>query len=393
MRKRTSGAFVLAILVLALASMGCSISQLLARGPVATGTPTRTPRPTWTPRAGAIVVATPTLDATRFPGVVVPTDPPPTAQPLVPGHEDQIFVPTPGAGAPAVQTVVVVIVTATPEATSTPPPSPASGTPLPTETTGPPTATPTVTDTPFPPVVVEVIVDRANVRQGPGTTYLPVTQLDAGTEVTVVARNHAGDWWKICCVNGVDVWIADSVVKVDGPLWLVPEDTNIPPAPPAPSTPAPAATPAPTPTYVWQFRVEGLPEEYPLGQNIFRVDAIIYNGRTPLWGYRLQITKLSTGETWLSEGSESYWRWIVIQWPDDGQSVNANQDCPFPRTGLICVKSNVKWDSNGINVPMGDDVWEVRATDGAGNPLSAPVRFSTSVAQSKWYYVVFSGRP
>jgi len=44
-------------------------------------------------------------------------------------------------------------------------------------------------------------------------------------------------------------------------------------------------------------------------------------------------------------------------------------------------------------VPMGDDVWEVIATDGAGNPLSAPVRLYTSATDSKWYYLVFTSRP
>lgn len=46
-----------------------------------------------------------------------------------------------------------------------------------------------------------------------------------------------------------------------------------------------------------------------------------------------------------------------------------------------------------MNVPMGDGVWEVTATDGAGNPLSQPVRFNTSVADSKWYYIVFRSNP
>jgi hypothetical protein len=235
-----------------------------------------------------------------------------------------------------------------------------------------------------------VITEKANVRQGPGTAYPVLAQLSRGTQVTVVGRNRAGDWWKICCVNGADVWIADMVVEVEGPLWTVPEVSDFPPPPP---TPVPTNTPAPTPTYAWPFRVEGTPEAYPLGQNYFRVDAVIYNGATPLWGYKLRIRKLSTGQEWVSEGSQSYWRWIVVEWPNDGKPVNPTTDCPSPRTGLRCVKSNVKWDSNGVGVPMGDDVWEVMAADGAGTPLSAPVRFYTSIANSKWYYVVFTSRP
>jgi uncharacterized protein YgiM (DUF1202 family) len=241
--------------------------------------------------------------------------------------------------------------------------------------------------------MVEVTTDQANVRQGPGVNYPAVTQLDAGTRVTVVGRNAAGDWWKICCVNGADVWIADSVVRVEGPLWTVSEVTNIPPAPvAAASASGPSPTPSPTPTYAWPFRVEGTPEAYPLGQNYFRVDAIIYNGATPLWGYRLRIRKWSTGQEWLSDRSNSSWTWTVIAWPNDGKNVKPNTDCPSPRTGLQCLKSNLKWDSNGAGVPMGDDMWEVTVTDGAGTPISSPVRLNTSVANSKWYYVVFTNR-
>ncbi len=82
-------------------------------------TPTRTPRPTWTPASMAFQVATPTIDATRYPAAAA--DEPgcgrtgcgSTPQVFVPGGNGPIFVPVqPGSG--AVQTVVVVIVTATP---------------------------------------------------------------------------------------------------------------------------------------------------------------------------------------------------------------------------------------------------------------------------------------
>ena len=167
--------------------------------------------------------------------------------------------------------------------------------------------------------------------------------------------------------------------------------------PPPATAPPPVAspTPSPTPTYAWPFRVEGTPEAYALGQDYFRVDAVIYNGAVPLWGYRLRIRKLSTGGEWFSEGSKSAgWDWTVVQWPDDGQPVfNTGVECPSPtRTGLRCLKSNLKWDSNRVSVPMGDDTWEVTLVDGANNPLSTGVRFNTSVASSRWYYVVFTSR-
>ena len=390
MQRRTFVVLLGAILLLALASVGCSVSQLIARQPPVAATPTRTPRPTWTPMSGALIVATPTLDLTRFPGVALPTEPPPTPQILVPGGSNPIFVPQPAPGGPSVQTVVVIVVTATPSPAPAPTLGPPTGTPPPTPTPGPPTITPTATGTPLPPVQVQVKTTNANVRQGPGAGYPLVAKIDKGTDITVVGRNASGTWWKVCCVNGADVWIADQVVTVTGPVWTVPEVTNYPPPPP---TAVPSPTPLPTPTYAWPMRLEGIPQQYPFGQNYFRVDSVIYNGATPLWGYKLRIRNVTTGETWLSDGSEASWRWEVLQYPTDGRPFNPNIDCQSSRQGVVCLKSNVKWDGNLASVPMGDGVWEVTATDGAGTPLSQPVRFNTSASDAKWYYIVFRSNP
>ncbi len=392
MRKRTFVVLLGVMFLLALGSLACSASQFVARRTSPAATPTRTPRPTWT-RQGGLQVATPTLDVTRFPGVVLPTEELPTPQVVVSGEQGPIFVPVPPEGASGVQTVVVVIVTATPVPPPTETPGPPTWTPPPSPTPGPPTATPTVTGTPLPPVTVKVVTDKSSVRQGPSVYYPVVARLDAGTEITVVGRNRAGDWWKVCCVNGADVWIADSVVEVSGPIWAVAEVMNIPPAPATPIPPPPTFTPAPTPTYAWPFQQEGAVQEYPHGQNYFRVDAVIYNGATPLWNYKLKVRKLATGQEWLSEGSVTGWNWLVLQYPDDGKPVNPALDCPAPRKGLLCLKTNVKWDSNSIGVSMDEGFWEIIAADSAGVSLSAPVRVYANVASSKWYYVVFTSLP
>jgi uncharacterized protein YgiM (DUF1202 family) len=360
------GAVVLALGVLV--SAACS-APLVPRA-VPQATPTRTPRPTWTPAGQGLLVATPTLDVTPYPAAVrSPTPQPPTPQVLVAGSAQGIVVP---AGQGGVQTVVVILVTATPTNTSTPLPPGPTNTPGPTPTPGPPTPTP------LPPAVVHIKTDQANVRQGPGETYPLITRLDTGTTVTIVGRNRTGDWWKICCINGSDVWISDAVVNVDGPIWTVSEATNIPPAPPVPPTPANTSTPAPTPTYAWTFRPESV-KEYPLGQQLFRVDGALYNGSTPLWGYRLKIRNLETGQEWLSDRSEAYWKGETVEWMPE----------PTPN---VEVKRNVKWDSSGLAVPLTAGAWEVTATDGAGNPLSAPVRLVYNPDKSKWYYIVFTTR-
>jgi len=396
MRKRTLAVLLGSFMLLALGALGCSVSSFVARAPALTVTPTRTPRPTWTPAGGAFQVATPTIDATKFPFAAQTSQAGnSTPQVVVAGGNGPIFVPVPPGGVGGVQTVEPVIVTATPPPAPTATPGPPTQPPPPTFTPGPPTATPTNTGTPLPPVTVKVTVDKANVRQGPSQFYPLVTKLDAGTNVTVVGRNRDGDWWKICCVNGQDVWIADSVVQVNGPIWAVVEVTDIPPPPPTATRPPPTATPAPTPTFAWQFALQGKVDEYPNpGNNYFRVDAIIYNGATPLYGYKLRIRKQSTGQEWLSDGSQTSWFWDVLQYPNDGKPVNVSVECGgSSRKGLLCVKSNEKWDSSPIGVPSGDDVWEITVTDGGGKQISAPVRITTSVANPKWYHLTFTGRP
>jgi hypothetical protein len=384
MHKRTS--MVLLVVFMALGLLGCSSPS------TAEPTPTRTPRPTWTPLVQGLVVATPTLDPTRFPGVVLPAAPATTPQVLVEGGEGVLVVPQ-APGSSGVQTVVVIIVTATPSPVPTPTPGPPTGTPPPTPTPGPPTATPLPSATPLPPVSVQIAKESANARQGPSQAYPVIARLNLGTEITVVGRNRAGDWWKVCCVDGADVWISDSVVNVNGPLWAVQEVTNIPPPPPPPPTVPPTWTPLPTPTFAWPFRIEGSVQEYPLGKDFFQIKGVIYNGVVPSYGHKLRVRRLSTGEEWLTSGSESYWNWEVVEYPNDGEPVNSNVDCPNPRTGLRCVKGNVKWDSNGVAVPRGDDIWEITATDGAGVPVSAPVTIKTSAAVPNWYYIVFTSRP
>jgi hypothetical protein len=243
-------------------------------------------------------------------------------------------------------------------------------------------------------VVVTVKTDKTNVRTGPGQTYPLVAQLPAGTEITAVGRNRAGTWWKVCCVNGSDVWIADSMVTSEGPIWTVAEVTNIPAAPPPPPTKAPPPTVAPTPTFAWPFRTESL-QSYPSpGDNLLRVNAIAYNGATPLWGYKLKIRRQSTGQEWLSDGSASSWSWEAIQFPEDGKPVVPSFDCPvIRRQGLACVKYNLKWDSNQVSAPPGDDVWEVSLADGGGQTISAPVRVETSAANPKWHHIIFTNSP
>ncbi len=261
----------------------------------------------------------------------------------------------------------------------TPPPTP-TPVPAPTDTAAPtstPLPTPTPTATPTPPIVVRVIATQADLRLGPSEAYPLVATVGAGSAITVTGVNPAGDWWQVCCEAGQSGWIADAVVKAAGELWNVPEVVSFSPLPTPTPVPTSTRTPTPTATPAWAFRAMGNMQSFPQGQNYFRVVAGIWDGNTPLWGYKLIIRKDSTGQTWLSDGSQAGWQTEPVQW---------QQNICTPAAGVL---SNVKWDSNSVSVPQGNDTWEVTAADGGGKPLSAPVRFVTSASNTQWYYVVF----
>lgn len=138
--------------------------------------------------------------------------------------------------------------TVAPPPTATP--EPATPTPeVPTATPEPPTATPEpATPTPQPnPVAVVSGAAQVNVRSGPGTGYPEVGQAVRGTELEIISRNDAGDWWQVCCVNGQEVWIVGRLVTVNSDTSGVEIAANIP-TPPVPTrapTPRPVQ-PAPT---------------------------------------------------------------------------------------------------------------------------------------------------
>lgn len=200
MPHRNSVLLIITALVL-MSSLACALTELVARAPTPAPTATRTPKPTFTP----------TPPYTPTPEVM------PTATPVPP--------------------------TPTPEFPPTPTPEPPTPTPL-----EPPTATPLPpTPTPPPNPIAIVQGDRVNVRQGPGTNYAIAGQTTQSTRLEIIGRNAGGDWWQVCCVDGRQVWIANSLVQVEGDTGMVQVAANIPPPPPPTATPIPAATATPAP--------------------------------------------------------------------------------------------------------------------------------------------------
>ncbi len=107
--------------------------------------------------------------------------------------------------------------TPTPLATDTPvptdTPAPPTNTPVPTNTPEPtatptPEGTPTPTPTAAPVAFVQPSQDDVNTRKGPGTSYGKVGQVTRADKLGVYGKSADGGWYKICCINSQEAWIA-----------------------------------------------------------------------------------------------------------------------------------------------------------------------------------------
>jgi hypothetical protein len=100
--------------------------------------------------------------------------------------------------------------TATPAPTDTPEPTP---TPADTPT---PEGTPTPEPTPAPVAFLQPSQDDVNTRKGPGTNYGRVGQVTRADTLGVYGKSADGGWYKICCVNGQEAWIASQFAQLSG---------------------------------------------------------------------------------------------------------------------------------------------------------------------------------
>lgn len=278
-RRRAAGALLLLAALLAVVSLSCALGQALVNPRGAAGTPTKTPRPTFTALPGVVPSATPDDGAIRGvlpPGVTI--QPPPTSA-----------VATPLPGSTEGNTISLVIYatdTPAPVATSEP-----SATPAVTLTTEPGQPTPTAGPQPTPYAVVSASTLVG--RRGPGIVYERVGQASQGAELLLLGRSPDRAWWQVCCMANQPVWVPAENVEVRGETAAVLEVSPPPaPQPTAPPPPQPTRTPVPTP---------GLPFDIARGPEfpIQRDDGILiiwvkaYAGpldnQTPLGGYILKV--------------------------------------------------------------------------------------------------------
>ncbi len=157
----------------------------------------------------------------------------PEATPTLPPSDARAVVPTFTATAVEPPTPTTEPV----PPTNTPAPTSAEPTPEPASETEP-------TNTPAPQAKLTISGQIVNVRSGPGTTYGLVGTADANQTFDIIAKNAAGDWWQICCVNGQEAWIFGELATTAN-AEAVPVAADLPAAPVAavPTTAPPAAAP------------------------------------------------------------------------------------------------------------------------------------------------------
>lgn len=115
------------------------------------------------------------------------------------------------------------------------------------------------TNTPATEARLTITADAVNIRSGPATTFALVGSAVNGESFPIEARNAAGDWWQICCINGKPGWVwgelatvenaAHVAVAADIPTPVQPTPVAVAEAPTAiPVAPTgPPAAPAPPP--------------------------------------------------------------------------------------------------------------------------------------------------
>ncbi len=154
---------------------------------------------------------------------------------------------------------VVFTVNAVSPTPAAPPPTP-EPLPQPTQTPAPPTATPdaaaqpdtstiTATIAAPPDSVLEtptltVTAETVNVREGPGTNYPAIGQLQNGQTAAVKGKSADGAWWQIAFQNG-NGWVFGELAQANAAAQNVTVAQAPPPPTSAPVTAGDVAAPAP----------------------------------------------------------------------------------------------------------------------------------------------------
>jgi uncharacterized protein YgiM (DUF1202 family) len=353
---RAARPILVLVALLALTSVACSVGQtLVGRSQAVVPTPTKTPRPTFTPMPSAL---TPLPAQTT--GIRGDLPPGVTVQPLNPSRpavgSTGSFM-TPGVQISGTGGVSIILyATETPEPSPTPEPAGPTSTPTPDVETNRPErqSGPRPLPTPY------VIVNSAtlNGRRGPAATFERIGQAEKGAELMIMARTPDGAWWQVCCMSNQPVWVSADQVEAKGPVESVPVVTPAPtPVPPPPAAPKPTATPAPTP--MPPFDIARGPE-FPMTREngIMTIWTKVYEGpsdnQSPLPGYILKVFRdgVDVSQNMQSFGDRAF-------------------DTSNPSEGTL--EYNLKFEMNNA----GEADWEIYLAKPGGFRVSPVTKFTT----------------
>lgn len=81
-----------------------------------------------------------------------------------------------------------------------------------------------------------VNADLVNIRSGPGTNYAVIGQAVAQTQVELIGRNAAGDWWRVCCPAGAnqESWLSATLIDTQATKAELLKQLPVVEAPPPP---------------------------------------------------------------------------------------------------------------------------------------------------------------
>lgn len=211
----------------------------------------------------SLITATPT--PTTFPIAMNQT-----AQTVTEAPTASLFTVTP-TPLPSVTPSATVTVSATDTATATVSPTETATIQavLPTAVT--PTATPSLmpSSTPTPAPQGVVVIERANVRSGPGAEYPIIATYSQGTLLALTGRNRSSTWLVVRGPDRRAGWMAATTLRITGKADTLPEVAAPPTPTPTPThrptvTPVPASTlPSPTSAPPEPPTVTAVPPETP----------------------------------------------------------------------------------------------------------------------------------
>ncbi len=280
-RRRATGALLILTALLAIVSISCALGQALVglQGNAA-ATPTKTPRPTFTPLPGVLTPATPNSAAIR--GVLPP------GVTVQPPQSSALETPAPNTDGTGNTISLVIYATDTPVAAATSEPTRTPMSAINSEPTQPTSA-----GGPQPTPYAVVSADTLIGRRGPGTVYERVGQASQGAELLLLGRSPDGVWWQVCCMANQPVWVPAESVETRGAITTIPQ-VNPPPTPLPTAPPPPQPTRTPTPTPGLPFDIARGPE-FPITRDdgILTIWVKVYAGpldnQTPLGGYILKV--------------------------------------------------------------------------------------------------------